>query len=134
MAEGGLAEAESLASDATNDVKGQDRAMADAERAIALAPDLADAYGARGRLRHVNSWNWVGAQVDFEKALALNPGDSGIQTHYAELLATVGRQPAAVAAARKAVRSTRCRSGRHDGWGSFSTTTVKSRRHARRSA
>ena len=103
LAYAGLAEAESLAADATNDMKGQDTAMADAERAVALAPDLADAYGARGRLRHVYSWNWVGAQTDFEKALALNPGDSGIQTHYAELLATVGRLPAAVAAARKAV-------------------------------
>jgi TolB-like protein/tetratricopeptide (TPR) repeat protein len=103
LAYAGLAEAESLAADALNDVKGQDRAMADAERAVALAPDLADTYGVRGHLRHVYSWDWAGAQVDFEKALALNPGNSNILIHYAELLATVGRLPAAAAAARKAI-------------------------------
>jgi serine/threonine-protein kinase len=78
--------------------------MADAERAVALAPDLADVYGARGHLRHVYFWDWGGAQADFEKALALNPNDVNILIHYAELLATVGQLPVAEARLRKAIQ------------------------------
>jgi TolB-like protein/Tfp pilus assembly protein PilF len=103
LAYAGLAEAESLAADALNDAKGQEKAMADVEHAVALAPNLADGYAVRGHLRRTYGWDWVGAQADFEKALAINPGDSAIQIHYAELLGTVGRLPAAVAAARKAI-------------------------------
>jgi tetratricopeptide (TPR) repeat protein len=79
--------------------------MADAERAVVLAPDLADAYGVRGHLRHIYSWDWVGAQADFEKAVAFSGREPVIQTHYAELLATLGRVPAAVAAARNAIET-----------------------------
>jgi len=103
LAYAGLAEAESAAADELNDVKGQDRAMADAEHAVELAPNLAAVYGARGHLRHVYSWDWSGAQADIEKSLALNPGDSDTQIHYAELLMTVGRLPAGAEAARKAI-------------------------------
>jgi tetratricopeptide (TPR) repeat protein len=104
IAYAGLAEAESLAADALSDKNGQDRAMADAERAVALAPDLADGYGVRAHLRHVHSWDWAGAQADFEKALTLNPSDTGILIHYGELLVTVGELPAAEAALRKAIK------------------------------
>jgi adenylate cyclase len=100
LAYAGLAEAESLAADAFNDEKGQERALADAERAVLLAPKVADVYGVRGHLRHTHSWDWVGAQADFEKAVALNGREPVIQTHYAELLATVGRLSEAVAATR----------------------------------
>jgi len=102
LAYAGLAEAESLAADEFNDVKGQERALADAERAVLLAPNVADVYGVRGHLRHTHSWDWVGAQADFEKAVALNGREPVIQTHYAELLATVGQLSEAVAATRKA--------------------------------
>ena len=53
-------------------VRGQRRALAAAEQAIARDPTLADGYAARGAVR-IESWDWAGAQADLEKARALNP-------------------------------------------------------------
>jgi len=52
------------------------------------------------RLRR--TWDWSGAEADFERALNLNASDSTLQWRYAALLGALGRRPQAVAAARKA--------------------------------
>jgi serine/threonine-protein kinase len=82
---------------------GQERALAAAEKAVALAPDLADGYAARGQLRILVKRDWAGGQADMERAAMLNPGDPGILWRQARyVLGPMGRLEAAVAAARLA--------------------------------
>jgi serine/threonine protein kinase/Tfp pilus assembly protein PilF len=97
----GLMYAEAIIADQTDDAPGMKRAEADADKAVALAPDSADGYAARGYLRFLWMWDWGGAQADFENALALDGGDATVQRHYGQLLGCLGRLPEAIAAAKK---------------------------------
>ena len=97
-----LATAESYVADHTGEAAEQQRALAAADRAVELAPDEAGVYAARGYMRLRRTWDWSGAEADFNKALALNAADSTLQWRYATLLGALGRLPEAVAAARKA--------------------------------
>jgi serine/threonine protein kinase/TolB-like protein/Flp pilus assembly protein TadD len=99
----GLAVAESFVADFTGDAASLKLAESDAEKAVSLAPEEADVYGARGYLRTSYSWNWAGAHADFAKALALDPADSTVQRHYGYLEGSLGHLPEAIAAYRKAV-------------------------------
>jgi serine/threonine-protein kinase len=89
----------------TDRIEGQRRAVAEAEKAVALAPDLAESYRARGSLRSNLLWDWSGARSDLERALALSPGDARVQLQLGHQLAVVGRLPEAVAATRKAAEA-----------------------------
>ena len=97
-----LAIAESYVADQTNDAAGQQRALAAADKAVELAPGSADAYAARGYMRLRRTWDWSGAEADFDKALTLDAANSTLQWRYAALLGALGRLPEAVAASRKA--------------------------------
>ena len=77
-------------------------ALVAADTAVAKAPQLADAYAARGITRLSFRRDWPGAQADFEKALALNANNSAAQIGYWRLLMALGRQQDAVTTARKA--------------------------------
>jgi eukaryotic-like serine/threonine-protein kinase len=61
-----------------------------AEKAIALAPERADGYSARGVLRHRMLQDWTGARADLERARSLNPRSPGILLNYAMLLSALG--------------------------------------------
>jgi TolB-like protein/tRNA A-37 threonylcarbamoyl transferase component Bud32 len=78
------------------------RAVREAEKAVALAPDLVEGYAARAWARTTITWDWTGARTDLEHALALSPSDANALMRYSELLATLGRVPDAMAAIRKA--------------------------------
>ncbi len=78
-------------------------ALAAADKAVALAPDLAEGYMARGQLRYTTFWDWTGAQADIERAMLLEPNSSESRFQRAELLATLGRLAEAIAEIRKAV-------------------------------
>jgi tetratricopeptide (TPR) repeat protein len=83
--------------------EGFDRALAHAEKAVALDPELADGYAARGNIRGATRWDWEGARADFARALALNPGDATMHVRYAStVLSALGRLPEAIEEARKA--------------------------------
>jgi len=97
-----LARAEGFVADRLGDQAGMDQSFVDAEKAIALAPDLADGYIARANDRISFRRDWAGAQADIEKALALSPGDSLAHLNYGGLMRTLGRMPEAMAAVRKA--------------------------------
>lgn len=99
----GLAVAEYIVADSTADAAGYQRAQAAAAKAVELGPDDPKGYGARGFIRFNSAWDWAGAQADFEKAIALDPGDARFQVRYADLLATLGRLTEAIAAIRKAI-------------------------------
>ena len=82
---------------------GQRRALAAAEKAVALAPDLAEAYVARGAIRSSTLWDWQGANADFERALTLNPESADVQRDYGfYVLRPLGRLQEGIAVARKA--------------------------------
>ena len=103
----GLAVAENeLSHDPANTLEsvraGQQRALAAADRAIALGPALSEGYAARGFLRFTINWDWAGAEADLSRAFALDPGSYRTYTCYACFLASLGRLPEALAINRKA--------------------------------
>src|SRR5205807_975927 len=74
-----------------------------ADKAVALAPDLADGYVARARLRAEWKFDWAGAAADVKRALALNPSEArAFRVYCNQVLLPLGRIPEAIAAARKA--------------------------------
>ncbi len=80
----------------------RERALAAADKAVALAPDLSESNSARGWMRLAISWDWSGAQRDLDRALALSPRDPNILVREGYLLAVLGRFPEAIAITRKA--------------------------------
>jgi serine/threonine-protein kinase len=79
------------------------QALADTDRAIALAPDLSEGYIWRSNIRYRMRWDWQGAQTDLARALSLDPNDAVALTNYAPVLFTLGRRAEGLAALRKAV-------------------------------
>ncbi|HEX9186121.1 MAG TPA: tetratricopeptide repeat protein, partial [Vicinamibacteria bacterium] len=79
------------------------RALAAAEKALELAPDLVEGLRARGFLRQTVAWDWEGARADLERAVRLYPGDPGSWTAYGILLDNLGRPAEAIAAVERAV-------------------------------
>jgi TolB-like protein/tetratricopeptide (TPR) repeat protein len=80
----------------------QKEAVAAAVRAIELDPGLAEAYAARGQLLAQTTWDWESAREDFDRALALAPGDADIlRKKGAWLLAPQGRIPEAIDVLRR---------------------------------
>jgi len=92
---------DSTSGDLAADIAGFDSALAAAEKAIALAPDLAAGYSARGFLRI--RFDFSGAQADLGKALELSPSDPNILHLSALLLAVFGKLPAAIAREEQAL-------------------------------
>lgn len=75
---------------------------AEAEKAVALDPRLADGYAARGWAAAFIGFDWQAALKDYERAITLAPGNTNYLAGYAEVLSLVGRSSEALAAARKA--------------------------------
>jgi len=84
-----------------------ERTLADglrnADRAVALDSNLADAWAARGVLL-ARSWRWSEAEHDFRRAVAVDPRNAPAQRWLGELLMVRGRFPEAVAALRRAAQ------------------------------
>lgn len=76
-------------------------AQAAAERAIALAPESADGYEARGALRATLLWDWKGAETDFDRALAIAPASVSVLRYRGRLRASLGNIDGALEDARR---------------------------------
>ncbi len=75
------------------------RALAVAERAVALDAGLATAWSVRGYLRSLLHWDVEGGRKDFERALALVPGDARVLRDYGcIILVPIGRMQEGIAA------------------------------------
>jgi serine/threonine protein kinase/Tfp pilus assembly protein PilF len=98
-----LAMSEYFAADAGADPAGIRDALKAADTAVTLAPDQADGYASRGHIRVQAMWNWTGAQEDFQRALALDPGNSLALRRYGLLLGAFGRLPEAIAMTKRAI-------------------------------
>jgi TolB-like protein len=78
-----------------------DQAKSDAQRAVALAPGLAEGHQALAWY-YVSSLDVAHAIEEMERARALAPGEARILRSYGSLAAVVGRSDAGIAAARRA--------------------------------
>ncbi|HET8724370.1 MAG TPA: hypothetical protein VFM53_09215 [Anaeromyxobacteraceae bacterium] len=84
-------------------VANQKEALAAAARAIALDPQLAEAYGERAELLAQTAWDWEAASADWERALALAPGNATLlRKRAAWFLAPTGRVSEAIESLRRA--------------------------------
>lgn len=79
-------------------------ALADARRAIALAPELADGHSALGFYLANGALDLRAALDEFERARTLAPGDAAVVRIYGVSAIMVGRTDAGIADMRRAVK------------------------------
>jgi TolB-like protein len=89
--------------DDTGDTVLEQSAEQTAQKAIDLDPHRAIGYSVRGDLRSFIHFDWVGAEADFQQALALDPTDTRVLARYAGMLLNVGRLGQAEAMIRKGI-------------------------------
>ncbi|MBV8334513.1 MAG: hypothetical protein JO358_03515 [Alphaproteobacteria bacterium] len=82
---------------------GFDRAQQDARKAVALAPELAEAHRALALYFETGPLDFARADQEYERAASLAPGDAALLRDYGQFAAYMGRSQAGVAAARRAV-------------------------------
>jgi serine/threonine protein kinase len=73
-----------------------------ARRAMEKDGSLGLAYSTSGFIKTFYDWDWPGAELDFKRALELNPNSSDIHQGYSFLLTVTGRHDEAVIEAKKA--------------------------------
>jgi TolB-like protein/Tfp pilus assembly protein PilF len=98
----GLSFAETAIANATQDAARFNVARDAVEKALSLAPQLADAYRARA-LNRFETLDFAGARADAERALTLAPGESAVQSLYGVQIAAFGKISQAITAMQKAI-------------------------------
>jgi len=98
----GLSFAETAIANSTQDAARFAVAREAVEKALTLAPQLADAYRARA-LNRLETLDFAGARADAEKAVTLAPGESSVQSLYGVQIAAFGKIPQAITAMNKAI-------------------------------
>lgn len=73
------------------------------KKAFALDSNLAEGYAADGWIKLFYDWDWDGADHDFQRALALNPGNSDFLRRASRSAATLGRLKEAISLCQKAI-------------------------------
>ena len=86
---------------APNDV--QPKAKAAALKALQLDNSLADAHNSIAYVKLTYDWDWAGAEAEFKRSLALNPGYAHGHHWYAHLLLSSGRRDEALAESNRAL-------------------------------
>ena len=81
----------------------REQALTAAQRAVALAPDLGETHAALAAMRSYAFFDYAGAAPEFERALALSPGNANVQWAFAWYAADLGHFDQAISAARRAV-------------------------------
>jgi DNA-binding winged helix-turn-helix (wHTH) protein/TolB-like protein/Tfp pilus assembly protein PilF len=79
------------------------KAMAAAERALALDDTLAEAHTSLGYVKLIFAWYWQGAEQEFHRALELNPSDTTALHWYSHYLTAMGRHDESLAASKRAL-------------------------------
>jgi TolB-like protein/lipoprotein NlpI len=83
--------------------EGFEKAKADARRAIALAPELAEAHLALAFVSEQGNLDFAQAREEHERALALAPGNAEVLRESGRFSALMGQYDAAIPALRRAV-------------------------------
>jgi len=77
------------------------RAKDAAVKALALDDTLPEAHVSLGRVRAYYEWDWLGAEEEFKRAIALNPNSADAHREYGFYLTSVGRNGEAIAETKK---------------------------------
>lgn len=72
------------------------------ERALEIDDALAEGYAALAFVKYNYDWDWMGAEIDFNWAIGLNPNYATAYQYYGSLLASLGRFEEALAKLEKA--------------------------------
>jgi len=72
-------------------------------KALALDPNLGEAYATMGFAQMFHAWDWQKAEESFKRAIELNPGYGTAHQWYATLLAITGRMDEAKQEMRRAL-------------------------------
>ncbi len=72
--------------------EGYERAREAAQRALAIAPDLAEGHVALGLILQMYDWNWQAADAELRRALALAPGNALVLRALGNLAGMLGRR------------------------------------------
>jgi TolB-like protein len=80
-----------------------DQALADARQALALAPELAEAHLALAQFSQAGSLDFTHAIEEYDRAVALAPGNAQILRTYGRFATWMGRTDAGIAAARRTI-------------------------------
>ena len=83
--------------------EGYDLAREAAQRALALAPDLAEGHACLGYVLVGYDWDWKAAEAEFQHALVLAPGNADVLRAAGGLAVRLGRRDEGLAFLRKAV-------------------------------
>lgn len=101
-----LARAQTFLGQGSEGLAAQDayaKARAAADRALALAPELAAAHLARGYLLQIVDFDWRSAEAEFRRALALAPNDGDAKFNLGLQLASFGEPQQAIELTRQAL-------------------------------
>jgi TolB-like protein/Flp pilus assembly protein TadD len=80
-----------------------DKALADARKAIVLTPDLAEGHLALAYHFESGALDFAQASAEYDRALALAPGNAQVLQRYGLFAVRMGRTEAGIVAARRAV-------------------------------
>src|SRR5207244_9493999 len=83
--------------------EGSERAREAALKAIALAPDLAEAHSALGRIQTSYDWDWNAAEASHRRAFELAPGSADVLLDAGALAIYRGRLEEALEMYRRTV-------------------------------
>ncbi len=79
------------------------KSKAAANKALALDPELSEAYAALGSVKRIYDWDWEGTERDFRRAIKLNPNYAKAHLWYGLLLSSLGRHDEALAEIKRAI-------------------------------
>ncbi len=71
--------------------EGYNISRGEAEKALKINPDIADAYARLAWIKSYYEWDWNGADKLIKKALKLEPENAGVINNAASLAFTLGR-------------------------------------------
>jgi tetratricopeptide (TPR) repeat protein len=71
-------------------------------KALELDDNLAEAHTSSGVVRFLYDWDWAGAEIEFKRAIELNPSSADARVWYAVFLAQMERGSEAIAELKRA--------------------------------
>ena len=83
--------------------EGYGKARKEAEKALELDPNLAEAHARMGWIKRAYDWDWTGADAAYRRALELEPSNADVVWGAAGLAATLGRFDKAFNLDRRAI-------------------------------
>jgi tetratricopeptide (TPR) repeat protein len=97
--------------------EGYQKARREAEKAVELDPNLAEAHAHMGWIKRSYDWDWTGANAAYKRALELEPANADVVRGAGMLAATLGRFDEAITLDRRAIELDPLRTAAHSNLG-----------------